>query len=234
MIDTRRRSQKNGELQLFAGLIKCADCGWSLGHGRRKTKNGYDGYYHCSKNGQGLHQCSMHYIREDVLCAYVLSRLQYWSQQAQQNEEKLLKRLMGASDRERSAAKKKQATELRKAEKRKAEIDSLFMKMYEDWSAGRITEYNFNMLSEKYQTEQQELDAKIQQLRASMEADQQSVQDAEKWIELVRRYTNITELTADLLNALIEKVVVHEVTKNPDGSRVQEVEIYYRFIGKIE
>lgn len=234
MIDTRRRSQKNGELQLFAGLIKCADCGWSLGHGRRKTKNGYDGYYHCSKNGQGLHQCSMHYIRDDVLHAYVLSRLQYWSQQAQQNEEKLLKRLMGATDRERSAAKKKQTAELHKAEKRKAEIDSLFMKMYEDWSAGRITEYNFNMLSEKYQTEQQELDVKIQQLRSSMDADQQSVQDAEKWIELIRRYTNITELTIDLLNALIEKVVVHEASKNTDGSRMQEVEIYYRFIGRIE
>ena len=80
----------------------------------------------------------------------------------------------------------------------------------------------------------QELDAKIQQLRSSMEADQQSVQDAEKWIELIRKYTNITELSADLLNALIEKVVVHEATKNADGSRMQEVEIYYRFIGKIE
>ena len=176
----------------------------------------------------------MHYIRDDVLCAYVLSRLQYWSQQAQQNEEELLKRLMGATDRERSAAKKKQAAELRKSEKRKSEIDSLFMKMYEAWSAGRITEYNFNMLSEKYQTEQQELDAKIQQLRTSMEADQQSVQDAEKWIELIQKYKNITKLSADLLNALIEKVVVHEATKDVDGNRVQEVEIYYRFIGKIE
>ena len=67
-----------------------------------------------------------------------------------------------------------------------------------------------------------------------MEADQQSVQDAEKWIELIRRYTNIAELSADLLNALIEKVVIHEATKDTDGSRVQEVEIYYRFIGKIE
>ncbi|MBQ4579300.1 MAG: DUF4368 domain-containing protein, partial [Clostridia bacterium] len=35
-------------------------------------------------------------------------------------------------------------------------------------------------------------------------------------------------------NALIEKVVVHEATKDAAGSRVQEVEIYYRFIGKIE
>ena len=114
------------------------------------------------------------------------------------------------------------------------EIDSLFMKMYEDWSAGRITEYNFNMMSEKYQMEQQELDAKIQQLRSSMEADQPTVQDAEKWIELIHKHRNITKLSADLLNALIEKVVVHEATKDTDGSRMQEVEIYYRFIGRIE
>ena len=44
----------------------------------------------------------------------------------------------------------------KRQEKRKAEVDTLFAKMYEDWSAGRITEYNFNMLSEKYQGEQRE------------------------------------------------------------------------------
>ena len=46
---------------------------------------------------------------------------------------------LNASDRERNSAKKKQAAELKKAEKRKAEVDGLFAKMYEDWSAGRIT-----------------------------------------------------------------------------------------------
>ena len=100
----------------------------------------------------------MHYIRYDVLYAYVLARLQYWSMLAQKDEDKLLKRLLNASDRERNSAKKKQAAELKKAEKRKAEVDGLFAKMYEDWSAGRITEYNFNMLSEKYQNEQKELE----------------------------------------------------------------------------
>ena len=75
-----------------------------------------------------------------------------------------LKRLLNASDRERNSAKKKQAAELKKAEKRKAEVDGLFANMYEDWSDGRITEYNFNMLSEKYQNEQKELETKIRQL----------------------------------------------------------------------
>ena len=136
--------------------------------------------------------------------------------------------------RERNSAKKKQAAELKKAEKRKAEVDGLFAKMYEDWSAGRITEYNFNMLSEKYQNEQKELETKIRLLHETMEAAVQTAADAEKWIALMKQYVNPVELTAELLNTLIEKITVHEAVKGEDGSREQEVEIYYRFIGKID
>lgn len=234
LIASRRRKRRNGTTQIFAGLIKCADCGWSLAYGENKQNKNPYGYYHCSKNGQGLRQCSMHYIRYDVLYAYVLARLQYWSMLAQKDEDKLLKRLLNASDRERNSAKKKQAAELKKAEKRKAEVDGLFAKMYEDWSAGRITEYNFNMLSEKYQNEQKELETKIRQLHKTMEAAVQTAADAEKWIALMKQYVNPVELTAELLNTLIEKITVHEAVKGEDGSREQEVEIYYRFIGKID
>ena len=233
-IASRRRSRKDGQPQIFAGLIKCSDCGWSLAYGENKQNKNPYGYYHCSKNGQGTRQCSMHYIRYDVLYSYVLSRLQYWYEQVQQDEEKLLKRLLNTSDKERNATKKKRAAELKKAEKRKAEVDGLFAKMYEDWSAGRITEYNFNMLSERYQSEQRELDNKIQQLREEMEAAVQTAVDAENWIELIKQCSNPTELTAELLNTLIEKIVVHEAVKNEDGSRKQKVDIYYRFIGKID
>ena len=233
-ICNRRRRQKNGTTQIFSGLVKCADCGWSLAYGvNSQNKNPY-AHYHCSKYGQGLHQCSMHYIRYDVLYAYVLSRLQYWSVLAQQDGDKLLKRLLNASDKERNTARKRQTAELKKAEKRKAEVDTLFAKMYEDWSAGRITEYNFNMLSEKYQGEQRELNAKIERLHEAMEAAAQTAVDAEKWIGLMKQYVNPTELTAELLNTLIEKILIHEAVKSEDGSREQEVEIFYRFIGKIE
>ena len=234
LIASRRRRQKNGKTQIFSGLVKCADCGWSLAYGvNSQNKNPY-AHYHCSKYGQGLRQCSMHYIRYDVLYAYVLARLQYWSALAQKDEDKLLKRLLNASDRERTSAKKKQAAELKKAEKRKAEVDGLFAKMYEDWSAGRITEYNFNMLSGKYQNEQTELETKIRQLHEAMEAAVQTATDAEKWIALMKQYVNPVELPAELLNTLSDKITVHEAVKGEDGSREQEVEIYYRFIGKID
>ncbi len=132
------------------------------------------------------------------------------------------------------AASKKQATSLSKAEKRKAEVDRLFAKMYEDWAAGRITEYNFNMLSQKYQSEQQELTARIEALKTQLTEQEQSTADAEKWVKLIRQYTNPTELTAELLNTLIEKILIHEAVKQTDGTREQEVEIFYRFVGKID
>ena len=57
---------------------------------------------------------------------------------------------------------------------------------------------------------------------------------AEKWIELIKEYSVPKELTAPLLNAMIEKILIHEATTNEDNERIQEIEIYYRFIGKVE
>ena len=90
------------------------------------------------------------------------------------------------------------------------------------------------MLSQRYQTEQQELAEKIEKLNADLVAQQQSAVDAEKWVNLIKQYVNPSELTAELLNALIEKIVVHEAVKDESNTRTQEIEIYYRFIGKVE
>lgn len=150
------------------------------------------------------------------------------------SEDRLLKQILQAGDQERAAIAKRKAAELNRAEKRKADLDRLFSKMYEDWAAGRITEYNFNMLSQKYQTEQQELIEKIDTLKADLAKKQQTVIDAEKWIALIKQYADPKELTAELLNTLIEKIVIHEAVKGEDGTRDQEVEIFYRFVGKIE
>ena len=90
------------------------------------------------------------------------------------------------------------------------------------------------MLSKQYQTEQQEVLEKIDRLNAELSAEQQTAIDAEKWIGVIKQYARPTELNAELLNALIEKIVVHEAVKGEGGMKDQEIEIYYRFIGKID
>lgn len=236
-IASRRRKMKDADTQIFAGLLRCADCGWSMSFATNRTVKKPFSYFNCTSYrqfGKVAGKCSAHYIRYDTLYAYVLARLQYWSEQAAQDEARLLDRLLNASSKEQSARRKKRAAELKRAEKRKAVVDGQFVKLYEDWSAGRITEYNFTMLSAKYQGEQEELSGKISQLTAEIAEEKQTEDDAGKWLAMIRQFAYPTELTAPLLNTLIEKIVVHEAVKAEDGMREQEIEIYYRFIGKID
>ena len=60
----------------------------------------------------------------------------------------------------------------------------------------------------------------------------QQSRDAKEFAALVEQYTNITELTEELLHTLIEKVVVHE-KEVIDGETMMRIDIYYRFIGKV-
>ena len=173
-------------------------------------------------------------LQYDTLYTYVLLRVQHWTKAVREDEERLLESILKAGDKERTVAMKKHTAELSKAEKRKAEVDRLFAKMYEDRVSERITEYNFNMLSQKYQLEQIELDEKIQKLKTALAESKQSVEDARKWIEIVKQYSEPTELTAELLNNMIDKIVVHEAIKYENGFREQKIEIYYRFVGKID
>ena len=122
--------------------------------GRNSNANNPFGYYVCGRNRAYRYkggECTRHYLRYDVIYAYVLERIQHWAKRAKKDENKLLEDLLKSGDRERAATVKKQTAELKKAEKRKAELDNMFAKMYEDWAASRITENNFNMLSQRYQ-----------------------------------------------------------------------------------
>ncbi|MBE6664973.1 MAG: DUF4368 domain-containing protein [Ruminococcaceae bacterium] len=236
-IASRRRKQQDGTTQIFAGLVKCADCGWAMSFGTNKQNSKPYSYFNCTSYrqfGKKHATCTAHYIRYDTLYTYVHARLMYWWQQAQADEAKLTERILKAGDKENDAQTKARTASLTRAEKRKEELDRLFSKLYEDWASERITEYNFNTLSKKYQTEQEELLVKIEKLTAELSAEQQSVIDAEKWIASIKKCARPTELTADLLNSLIEKIVIHEGKDNQNGMKAQPIEIYYRFIGKID
>ena len=145
-----------------------------------------------------------------------------------------MQRLLKSGDEQRTSEKASIKKELSKTQKRLNEIDDLFAKMYEDRAREKITERNFSMLSAKYQEEQTQLEEKRNSLREKLDKSIQDSEDAEKWLALIRKYTELTELNVVLLNELIEKILVYEAVKGEDGESVQEIEIYYRFVGKIE
>ena len=236
-INSRKRPQKNGETQIFAGLLKCADCGWGLRYLRTKPADCVNEkrIFTCTTYSEyGKEHCTIHYIKYDTLYAAVLKRLQYWIGQAQMNEDKLLDRLLKTGDRQRQAEIARARKELAKAEKRLSELDDLFAKLYEDRAKNTVSERNYAMLSGRYQDEQIQLEAGVKKLKETLNQTVASKENAERWISIIRKYTQITELTAPLLNELIDKIVVHEATKDENGKRVQDIDIYYRFVGTID
>lgn len=131
------------------------------------------------------------------------------------------------------SSKQKAISDTKKSEKRLKELDTLFAKLYEDRLQGKINGRNFNMLTAKYQQEQDELQELVETLSARLQEENEDISNKKKWIALIKEYTDPQELTAPLLNALIDKIVIHEAVATEDGKE-QEVEIFYRFIGKID
>ena len=236
-IQSRKRPNKQGDMQIFAGLLKCADCGWGLRymHNLPTDKSKERKLFTCTRYSEyGKNACSIHYIKYETIYEIVLGRLQYWIGQANTDEGRLLDRLLKSGDKQRVAEISRAKKDMAKAEKRLRELDTVFAKLYEDRACDRVTERNYAMLSGKYQDEQVKLETEIDTLKVKLRETVESKDHADKWLSLIRKYTNLTELTAPILNELIEKIVVHEATKDKDSKRTQKIEIYYRFVGKID
>lgn len=234
LVDKRRRPRKDGTNQIFAGLLRCADCGCMLVYDvNRQNKKPY-AYYRCRKYIEHVNQCTAHYIRYDFLYNYVRRSLQFWSDLIQRDEDAVAARLMKTDSENHLANKRNIDIELRTTQQRLNKLDNMLSKLYEDRIAGAVNERNFSMLTQKYQEEQNTLESKIIELSAEIDSKSRKVDDIKNWIKLLKEVGAFDELTAAMLNRLIEKIVVHETVKHEDGTKEQDIDIYYRNIGKIE
>lgn len=232
LIETKRRPKKNGAPPCrLSGLLYCADCGSKLSH-RYNSRNKYDAdnSYGCSSYRQYTRNCTMHYIRVSVVEKLILETIREVSAYALSNEKEFVKKVREASDVQQEATMKEYRRRLGKAKRRHEELDDLVKKLYESFATGKIPEKHFDRLLSGYDNEQTTLEAEMQELQTGLDRyDADSVR-ADRFLELVKRYTDFSELTTPMLNEFIEKVVVHEADKST-GDRVQKVDIYLNFIG---
>ena len=122
---------------------------------------------------------------------------------------------------------------LAKQDRRITELDTIIQKLYEDNVCGKLTDERFAKLSAGYEQEQAELTTSVQTLRKELAAAQESTGNAEKFLRLVRKYTEPKELTTVMVHELIDKIIVHAPDKS-SGERIQQIDIRYNFIGEVE
>ena len=106
----------------------------------------------------------MHYIRYDVLYAYMLQTLQSWATLIHRDEETVAACLMQSYNANHRTSKKSADVELKSAQQRLTKLDNMLSKLYEDRIAGTVSERNFAMLTQRYQKEQEVLESKIAEL----------------------------------------------------------------------
>ena len=234
----RKRPNRYDEVGLFSGILFCADCGSVMYQQRYQTDKRKQDCYICGSYKKRTADCTAHFIRTDLLTAGVLSNLRKVTSYAAKHEARFMKLLIEQNedgDRRRNAAKKK---ELETAEKRISELSAIFKRLYEDSVTGRISDERFTELSADYEAEQKELKERAARLREELSKTQEATENAEKFMNVVRRHTTIEELTPTLLREFVEKIVVHESValdgKRRGKLRRQEIEIYYSFVGKVE
>ncbi len=224
----KRKIQKCGEINPFSGVVYCADCGSKMYLCRSASLTGKQEHLKCSSYAKDKDECSAHFIRTEVLRTIVISELNKLLETVHNNESEFIRAAMENSVQSQESELKKARKLVKQYEKRVAELDKLFTRLYEDNVSGKISDERFEMMSKGYETEQADLKVKISDLTAAIEVKEQKSSDTSQFLEIVRKYAEITELTPEIMHELIERIVVHAPDKS-SGHRVQQIDIYYRF-----
>ncbi len=230
--NSRKKRAKSGKKSIFSGLLFCNDCGKKMYFQSPVVDLKNKDHYRCSSYKHDTSACSSHYISDDALQSIVLENVQRVISYMKDYEDLFVQEQLAKSTQDELKQISRNKKELEKAKNRVLEIDNLFMHIYEDNVSGKITDDRFRNLSFNYDKEQQELKTKIEQLSKDIENTEKKDTDITQFISNVKKYTEIDHLTAEILNELIEKIVIHQQEK-VNGKKVQEIDIYYRGVGII-
>ena len=233
--ETKHRAPKRQSVpNRLTGLLYCADCGAKLTHRHSLVQGKWiEDAFICSSYRQLTRDCSMHHIPTAKMEAAILAAIQRVSWYVRNNEAEFIERVREASSRHQAQSVKDCKQKLNRAQRRHKELDGLIKKLYEGNATGKIPDKHFNRLLAEYDEEQTELETAIVELQKQIENADADRLKTDRFIELVSRYTDFSELTTPMLREFIEKVVVHE-GEGRGNSRRQRVDIYLNFIGAFE
>ena len=234
ILNAKHRPAKAGEVQMFAGLLYCSDCGHCLTYSQKQRKDGsYHGAYSCwMYKTHGKEYCASHYITFDTIYELVLIDIQRNLFQYRKNTDKF-KSILSRKYQSDSQKQAEQITlEYEQKQKRCEELDKIISRLYEDNVLGRIGDERYESMSQSYELEQVEIKKALPILKSKIDELKRQSDCADNFINVIKKYTIIDKLDAAILNELIDKIVVHHKEQAEDGRTFQQIEIYYRFVGK--
>ena len=226
----RHRRTKTGKSSLFSGMVYCADCGAKM---RYCTTNYFEkrqDHFVCANYRSNTGSCSAHFIRAVVLEELVWMHMKaviFYVTRYEKHFRAVMEQRLRMSSEEAIRGYK---TQLAQAERRLAELDRLFIRIYEDNVSGRITNERFSLMSKTYEDEQAQLKVDIHRLRQEIEVQERQIEDLEKFIQRVHKYEDLQEMTPYALRELVKGIYIEAPDKS-SGKRRQGVRISYDLVG---
>ena len=165
----KRRPTKMDEQNKYSGLVICADCGKTMVLHRAHTMSADYNHFTCRTYKKDGEACTAHYIRECILDEIVLEDLRRVTAEAREHPQEFAEYLNSKQSAELQKEIRRLEKEKAAMQKRKAELDAIFKKLYEDSVLGRITAEQFQMLSASYTDEQAKLTEALPQRESEIQ-----------------------------------------------------------------
>jgi len=242
----RQVQRKTYEKGVLEGSVYCLGCGDRL-YAKRNSRTNSDGsvreycYYVCknSRTYSDNSSCTPHSIQREALEAVVLKDLQRVLRLAKMDERKFADKLNAASSRESERGLQKAKNELAKSKTRIGMLDRIVSKLYEDNVEGKISDERFVTMLAGYEAEQTGLKIRVSELEILISDATAQTASVDSFLRLVRSYTEIGELTTEIVHEFIDKVPVGEAGYAPGRyshwarEKTQEIRIIYNYIGDV-
>ena len=229
----KRRPTRMGEMPMFSGLLYCADCGSKLTFHREVSQVAEKHYYACGNYRSNTANCTMHYIRNVVVERIVLENLKEVIQYVSSYEDEFVRMVMDSDMRQRNRELSQKKKRLAEIQKRIGELDTIFQRIYEDNIIGKLSDERFMKMSKRYEDEQHTLQTEADEIQSELQQEEKKSVDVKRFLAIVKKYTDLTELTPEILREFIDKIIVHAPDKS-SGRRLQEIEIIYNHIGEFD
>jgi site-specific DNA recombinase len=231
--DGRRRLTPMGEMPLLSGMIFCADCGNKMYQVRGRGWEHEKEYFVCATYRKVKGGCSSHQIRNVVVEELLLDGIRRVTAFARNFEEEFVEMVTKKTRSELDKSMRDSKRELEQAQARIAKLDEIIQRLYEDNIEGKISDERFAKMTANYEAEQQVLEKRVMELKSIMTEEKESALNVDHFLSLVRKYTDIKELTAEIIREFVEKIYVYKAERI-DGRRVQRIKIVWNCIGEFE
>lgn len=231
--ENKRRPTATGRTSLFSGLVYCPDCGSKLYFCAAKSLRKDQEFFRCANYKSGRGECTIHFIRDVVLQKIVLEAVGELADFVRCYEPVFLYLIARNSAKGRKQEMKDLKLEIEADRRRIEELDRLISRIYEDNVLGRLSDERYERMSAGYEKEQHDLVTSVAENERRLREMEKERTDLHALLKGLRDFTQVRELTPELVNTLIRRIEIHNSDRSTGHVRVK-VDIFFTAVGMID